>query len=148
MSDISQYLGLLSAIFVAWLIGKNIGISSATKRLIDRQAKVNERESRLKNIGQIVQDLGADKATLPSLVRWSQEIQRERDDLDANLLLIKKRPAPAAAERLREANRKARDHQKIANDSGTGWIAKQRLERQQWLFCDPHCRGYGRSRGR
>lgn len=115
MSDISQYLGLLGAISVAWLIGKNIGISSATKRLIDRQARVNEREMRLKNIGQIVQNLGADKATLPSLVRWSEEIQKEKDDLDANLLLQKKRPAPAAAEKLREANRKVREHQKIVN---------------------------------
>ena len=115
MFDFAEYLGLIALTLIALVVGRNIGIGIATKRLVNRQLKVIEREALLKNIGKVVRDLGSDKATLPSLVRWSEQIQAERDALEEGLLLLKKRPAPGAREKVREANRKARDYQKVVN---------------------------------
>jgi hypothetical protein len=97
---------------IAWLMGRNIGSRNAANRLIELENKIADREAR---IGSQLAEMRTDGVLLPSLVRWADSLQEASDNIDVESLLKKSRPAPAAAERVKEANRKARQQKQLAD---------------------------------
>jgi hypothetical protein len=97
---------------IAWLMGRNIGRRNAANRLIEFENKIADREAR---IGSQLAEMRSDGVLLPSLARWADSLQEASDNIDVESLLKKSRPAPAAAERVKEANRKARQQKQIAD---------------------------------
>jgi len=114
---------LLSLLSLVWFVGLNYGRRGAAMRLLAieegiskeaaaREAAVIKRE---KLILSELEAVRQDGVLLPSLIRWADKLQHEADELDAKALLQKSRPAPAAAERLREANQKARLNKRLSD---------------------------------
>ncbi len=117
-----SYLIAILAVVLSGRIGWTFGLRSSAVRLKalkdelarkadDRNKEIARREDL---IASQLNTLREDGALLPSLVRWSNRLQSAVDEGDRQSLLRKSRPAPSAAEKVREANQKARHFKEIS----------------------------------
>jgi Holliday junction resolvase len=109
-------------LILAWFVGLNNGRKKAALRLLEVQKEITRAVQVRENIVakkeekilSKIESIRNDGALLPSLIRWADKLQQEADEIDAWFLLNKKRPAPIAAERLKEANHKIRIQKQLA----------------------------------